>query len=136
MVGLVTWTIAGLASITPASGSVTPIEAILIGTFAGIACQEMCSVVKNRFNIDDSLDVFAVHGFGGILGTLSIALFGHAGWYEQVVGVISVGLYTLVITTIIVIIAKAIVPIRVESDSEEVGLDQSEHGEKAYDLSS
>ena len=61
---------------------------------------------------------------------------GHAGWYEQVVGVISVGLYTLVITTIIVIIAKAIVPIRVESDSEEVGLDQSEHGEKAYDLSS
>tara|TARA_Y100001936_G_scaffold138141_1_gene134940 strand:+ start:4967 stop:6199 length:1233 start_codon:yes stop_codon:yes gene_type:complete len=136
MVGLVTGTIAGLASITPASGSVTPIEAILIGTFAGIACQEMCSVVKNRFNIDDSLDVFAVHGFGGILGTLSIAVFGHAGWYEQVFGVLSVGIYTLVITTIIVIIVKAIVPIRVESDSEEVGLDQSEHGEKAYDLSS
>ena len=136
MVGLVTGTIAGLASITPASGSVTPIEAILIGTFAGIACQEMCSVVKNRFNIDDSLDVFAVHGFGGILGTLSIAVFGHAGWYEQVFGVLSVGIYTLVITTIIVIIVKAIVPIRVESESEEVGLDQSEHGEKAYDLSS
>ena len=136
MVGLVTGTIAGLASITPASGSVTPMEAILIGAFAGIACQEMCSIVKNKFNVDDSLDVFAVHGFGGILGTLSIALFGHAGWYEQIFGVLSVGIYTLAATTFIIIICKAIVPLRVESESEEVGLDQSEHGEKAYDLSS
>ena len=93
-------------------------------------------MIKNKFNIDDSLDVFAVHGFGGILGTLSIAAFGHAGWYEQLYGVLTVGIYTLVMTTIIVVVVKAIVPLRVESDDEEVGLDQSEHGEKAYDLSS
>jgi Amt family ammonium transporter len=96
----------------------------------------MCTVVKSKFNIDDSLDVFAVHGFGGILGTLSIAAFGHAGWYEQLFGVVTVGIYTVVITTIIVILVKSIVPIRVDSDNEEVGLDQSEHGEKAYDLNS
>ena len=136
LVGLVTGTIAGLATITPASGSVTPLEAILLGSIAGILCQEMCSVIKNKFNIDDSLDVFAVHGFGGILGTLSIAAFGHAGWYEQLYGVLTVGIYTLVMTTIIVVVVKAIVPLRVESDDEEIGLDQSEHGEKAYDLSS
>ena len=136
LVGLVTGTIAGLATITPASGSVTPFEAILLGSFAGIVCQEMCSVVKNKFNIDDSLDVFAVHGFGGILGTLSIAFFGHAGWYEQLSGVLIVGIYTLVITALIVVFVKMVVPIRVESDNEEVGLDQSEHGEKAYDLNS
>ena len=74
LVGLVTGTIAGLATITPASGSVTPVEAFLIGSVAGVVCQEMCSIVKNKFNLDDSLDVFAVHGFGGILGTISLSL--------------------------------------------------------------
>jgi len=132
LVGLATGTIAGLATITPASGSVSPMEAILIGAFVGIACQEMCSVVKNQFNIDDSLDVFAVHGVGGIIGTLSVAFFGYAGWYEQLFGVTVVGIYTIVITTVIVLVAKSIVPIRVSGDEEESGLDLSEHGEKAY----
>ena len=136
LVGLVTGTIAGLATITPASGSVSPMEAILIGSFAGVVCQEMCSIVKNKFNLDDSLDVFAVHGFGGILGTLSIAFFGYAGWYEQISGVLIVGVYTLVITYLIIIACKALVPIRVKSDDEENGLDLSEHGEKAYSLNS
>ena len=136
LVGLVTGTIAGLATITPASGSVSPMEAIFIGSFAGIVCQEMCSIVKNKFNLDDSLDVFAVHGFGGILGTLSIAFFGYAGWYEQISGVLIVGIYTLVITYLIIIACKAFVPLRVETDDEENGLDLSEHGEKAYSLNS
>ena len=132
LVGLATGTIAGLATITPASGSVSPMEAILIGAFVGIACQEMCSVVKNQFNIDDSLDVFAVHGVGGIIGTLSIAFFGYAGWYEQFFGIAVVGIYTIVITAVIILVAKSIVPIRVSGDEEESGLDLSEHGEKAY----
>ena len=105
LVGLATGTIAGLATITPASGSVSPMEAILIGAFVGVVCQEMCSVVKNKFNVDDSLDVFAVHGMGGIIGTLSIAFFGYAGWYEQLVGVTAVGLYTIAITTVIVLLS-------------------------------
>ena len=96
----------------------------------------MCSVVKNKFKLDDSLDVFAVHGFGGILGTLSIAFFGHAGWYEQVYGVMVVGVFTVAITTLIVVVTMKIVPIRVDEESEEKGLDLSEHGEKAYDLNS
>ena len=136
LVGLVTGTIAGLATITPASGSVTPVEAFIIGSVAGVVCQEMCSVVKNKFNLDDSLDVFAVHGFGGILGVISIAVFGHAGWYEQIFAILVVGIFTIVITTLIVIITMKIVPIRVDEDSEERGLDLSEHGEKAYDLNS
>ena len=136
LVGLVTGTIAGLATITPASGSVTPVEAFIIGSVAGVVCQEMCSVVKNKFNLDDSLDVFAVHGFGGILGTISIAVFGHAGWYEQIFAILVVGIFTIAITTLIVIITMKIVPIRVDEDSEERGLDLSEHGEKAYDLNS
>ena len=134
LVGLATGTIAGLATITPASGSVSPMEAILIGAFVGVVCQEMCSVVKNKFNVDDSLDVFAVHGMGGIIGTLSIAFFGYAGWYEQLVGVTAVGLYTIAITTVIVLVAKSIVPIRANEDEEQSGLDLAEHGEKAYNI--
>ena len=111
-------------------------EAFIIGSVAGIVCQEMCSVVKNKFKLDDSLDVFAVHGFGGILGTLSIAFFGHAGWYEQIYGVLVVGVFTFTITTLIVVVTMKIVPIRVNEESEEKGLDLSEHGEKAYDLNS
>ena len=132
LVGLATGTIAGLATITPASGSVSPMEAILIGAFVGIVCQEMCSVVKNQFNIDDSLDVFAVHGIGGMIGVLSIAFFGYAGWYEQFFGIAVVGIYTIVITAVIILVAKSIVPIRVSGEEEESGLDLSEHGEKAY----
>jgi Amt family ammonium transporter len=132
LVGLATGTIAGLATITPASGSVSPMEAILIGAFVGIVCQEMCSVVKNQFNIDDSLDVFAVHGVGGMIGVLSIAFFGYAGWYEQFFGIAVVGIYTIVITAVIILVAKSIVPIRVSGEEEESGLDLSEHGEKAY----
>ena len=63
LVGLVTGTIAGLATITPASGSVTPLEAFIIGSVAGVVCQEMCSVVKNKFNLDDSLDVIVIVSF-------------------------------------------------------------------------
>ena len=74
LVGLVTGTIAGLASITPASGWVSPVEALMIGSIAGIVCQIMCEIIKGWFRIDDTLDVFAVHGVGGIFGTIMLSV--------------------------------------------------------------
>ena len=136
LVGLVTGTIAGLASITPASGSVGPVEALIIGAVAGVLCQEMCRVVKSFMKIDDTLDVFAVHGVGGIFGIIMLAVFGHADWAAQLGGLVVVGIWTLVITTILVFIAKAIFPIRVSADDEVIGLDQTSHGERGYDLTS
>ncbi|MGB0159983.1 MAG: ammonium transporter, partial [Thalassovita mediterranea] len=80
LVGLVTGTIAGLASITPASGFVGPVEALIIGAVAGVLCQEAVNLVRNKLRIDDTLDVFAVHGVGGIFGTIMIAGFGAGSW--------------------------------------------------------
>jgi Amt family ammonium transporter len=136
LVGLVTGTIAGLASITPASGSVGPIEALLIGSIAGIMCQELCHVVKRALKIDDTLDVFAVHGVGGMFGIVMLAVFGHAGWTEQLGGLAVVGLWTVIVTTVIVLVVKAIFPIRVNEEDEHTGLDLASHGERAYDMSS
>jgi len=136
LVGIVTGTIAGLASITPAAGSVDPFQALIIGSIAGVMCQELCGVVKNLLKIDDTLDVFAVHGAGGIFGTLMLVAFGHAGATEQVGGLIVVGIYTIVVTTVIIFVVKVITPIRVDAEEEEIGLDLISHGERAYDMSS
>lgn len=136
LVGMVTGTIAGLASITPASGSVGPVEALLIGGIAGIMCQELCGVVKNVLNIDDTLDVFAVHGVGGMFGIIMLAVFGHASWTAQLGGLAVVGAWTLVTTVVIILVVKAIVPLRVSEEDETTGLDLSSHGERAYDMSS
>lgn len=94
MVGLVTGTIAGLASITPASGSVGPVEALLIGGIAGILCQEAVGLIRNILKIDDTLDVMAVHGVGGIFGTLMIAVLGHGGFGPQIAALGVVGVWT------------------------------------------
>ncbi len=136
LVGLVTGTIAGLASITPASGSVGPIEALIIGGIAGIMCQELCGLVKRGLKIDDTLDVFAVHGVGGMFGIVMLAVFGHAGWTEQLGGLAVVGVWTVVTTVIIVLVVKAIFPIRVGEEEEYTGLDLTSHGERAYDMTS
>lgn len=136
LVGIVTGTIAGLASITPASGSVSPMEAMLIGGIAGIMCQELCAVVKKVIKIDDTLDVFAVHGVGGIFGILMLAVFGHASWTAQLGGLAVVGIWTTVVTVGLVVIVKMIFPIRVSDEDEITGLDLASHGERAYDLSS
>lgn len=136
LVGMVTGTIAGLASITPASGSVGPVEALIIGAVAGILCQEMCRLVKGAMGIDDTLDVFAVHGIGGMFGILMLSVFGHAAWASQLTGLVVVGIWTLVITTILVLVSKAIFPLRVDDDAETTGLDLTSHGERAYDMSS
>ena len=119
LVGAVTGCIAGLASITPASGSVGPMGGLIIGLISGGVCYYMVNVVKETFNIDDSLDVFAVHGIGGLLGILLIPFltaesYGGIGYDEgssfsdlmttQVIGAVSVGLFTLVGSVILLLI--------------------------------
>jgi len=136
LVGLVTGTIAGLASITPASGFVGPMEALIIGAVAGVLCQEMVNLVRNKMQIDDTLDVFAVHGVGGIFGTLMIAVFGAGAWAAQLGALVIVGIFTVVVTIVLVKAAAAITSLRVDLESETNGLDLSVHGERAYDMNS
>ncbi|UWQ85394.1 ammonium transporter [Leisingera caerulea] len=136
LVGLVTGTIAGLASITPASGFVGPVEALIIGAVAGVLCQEMVNLIRNRMQIDDTLDVFAVHGVGGIFGTIMIAVFGAGAWAAQLSALVIVGIFTVVVTILLVKLTAAITSLRVDLESETNGLDLSVHGERAYDMNS
>ncbi len=142
MVGLVTGTIAGLASITPASGFVGPVGALFIGAVAGVMCQIMCGVVKDMMKIDDSLDVFAVHGVGGVFGTLMVpllamnALEGGQGLMTQIIALIAVGIFTLIVTVVITVLCKSVFGLRVSEEDEIEGLDYTAHGERAYDMAS
>ena len=136
LVGMVTGTIAGLASITPASGFVGPVEALVIGSVAGILCQEAVNLIRNKIKIDDTLDVFAVHGVGGIFGTIMIAVFGAGTWAAQLGGLAIVGGYTVVVTTVLIIICKAVTSLRVDEETEVNGLDLAVHGERAYEFNS
>jgi len=136
LVGIVTGTIAGLASITPASGFVDPVTALCIGGVAGILCQEAVVLVRNTLKIDDTLDVFAVHGVGGIFGTIVIALVGQGTWVAQLGSLAIVGVFTTVVTVALVYIVKAITPLRVDEETEQTGLDLAVHGERAYDTTS
>ena len=144
MIGLVTGTIAGLASITPASGFVGPMGALIIGICAGSICYLIVNVVKNKFNIDDSLDVFAVHGAGGVIGTILVAFLAHdslggAGYASgmnaisqlvtQLTGVVSVLVWSVVGTIVIALVIKKTTGLRVDSKEEDQGLDISAHGE-------
>ncbi len=144
MVGLVTGTIAGLASITPASGFVGPIGALIIGAVAGVLCQLFVGWVKDRFKIDDTLDVFAVHGVGGIFGTLMAPILaaeslGGGGLSEgqglstQLIALAAVGVFTLVVTVVLVKVSSLVYPLRVSEEEEVEGLDYTSHGEQAYD---
>jgi Amt family ammonium transporter len=136
LVGLVTGTIAGLASITPASGFVGPWAALLIGAIAGVLCQEAVTLVRNKLKVDDTLDVFAVHGVGGIFGTVMIAALGAGTWAAQLGSLAIVGIFTTVVTLVTAYACRAIVPMRVDAEAESNGLDLSSHGERAYDLTS
>jgi Amt family ammonium transporter len=150
LVGIVTGTIAGLATITPASGSVGPMGAIIIGASAGVICYFACGFVKEKLGVDDSLDVAAVHGVGGILGTLMVAYLGWKGelgglginldnWQDQLVvqaqGCIAAIVLSVIATFLIVkIIGSLLGGIRVSEEDETKGLDQALHGENAYTL--
>ena len=144
LVGLVTGTIAGLATITPASGFVDPKSAFIIGVAAGSVCYYFSVLIKQTFNIDDSLDVFAVHGVGGMLGTIMVGFLanesigGTAGsWAQakvQITGVIAVATLSIVATYIIVKIVQSIVGLRVSNKDAQEGLDITSHGERGYHL--
>lgn len=136
LVGLVTGTIAGLASITPASGFVGPVAALIIGAVAGILCQEAVNLIRNKLKIDDTLDVFAVHGVGGIFGTIMIAVFGQGTFAAQLGSLVIVGVFTIVVTILLIKLVGLITPLRVDEETETNGLDLSVHGERAYDVSS
>jgi len=136
LVGIVTGSIAGLASITPASGFVGPFEALIIGALAGILCQEAATLIRNRLRIDDMLDVFALHGIGGIFGTMMIAILGKGTWIAQFGSLIFVGVFTTIVTIALIKIVGAITPLRTERETEEAGLDLAVHGEHAYDHAS
>jgi Amt family ammonium transporter len=149
VVGLVTGTIAGLATITPASGSVGPLGGLVIGCAAGLVCYWAVGIIKRRFQTDDSLDVFGVHGVGGMLGVILAAVFaapslqglGYAEGmgmgsqlYVQVVGVVATLVWSVVLTYILLKIVNAICGLRVSADQENEGLDITGHGERGYNL--
>ena len=136
LVGIVTGTIAGLASITPASGFVGPWEALLIGSIAGILCQEAVVLIRNKAKIDDTLDVMAVHGVGGIFGTVMIAAFGAGTWTAQLGSLAIVGVYTTIVTVGLILLCRLVTPLRVDEETEVGGLDLAVHGERAYDITS
>ena len=136
LVGMVTGTIAGLATITPASGFVGPVDALIIGSIAGVLCQEAVTLVRNTFKIDDTLDVFAVHGVGGIFGTIMIAVIGAGSWAAQMGSLVIVGFFTVLMTFSLVKLVALLTPLRVSEEEEYTGLDLSAHGERAYDHSS
>jgi Amt family ammonium transporter len=136
LVGIVTGTIAGLASVTPASGFIEPWHALVIGGVAGILCQEAVGLIRNKIKIDDTLDVFAVHGVGGIFGTIMIAVFGIGSWASQLGALAIVGFYTTVVTVAMIYLCKAVTQLRVDPETENTGLDLAAHGERAYDITS
>ena len=149
LVGLVTGTIAGLATVTPASGFIGPMGGFICGLAGGVVCYYCVDLVKVKFNLDDSLDVFAVHGVGGATGTLLVAIlilpiFAGIGLGEgvsafnqlvvQATGIISTVIWTVLATTVIVLITKKITGLRVEDEDEVEGLDYKAHGETGYKL--
>jgi ammonium transporter, Amt family len=136
LVGMVTGTVAGLATSTPAAGYIHPFAAMITGALAGVLCQEALRLVRVRLKIDDTLDVFAVHCVGGGLGILLVALFGAAPIVAQFGSLVICLLWTVVMTYAIAKALTLVVPMRVSAEDEAQGLDISSHGEQAYDLTS
>ena len=147
MVGLVTGAIAGLATVTPASGFIGPVGGVLLGLIGGTLCYVAVDIVKHRMRVDDLLDVLAVHGCGGALGTLATAflalpLFAGVGlktgvgaqFAVQLIGVLAVAAWSAAATAVLVKVTQALVGLRVSDDEELTGLDQAAHGESAYNL--
>ena len=151
--GAVTGMVAGLGTITPASGFVGPGGALVIGILAGIVCFTATQYIKRVLKIDDSLDVFPVHGVGGILGTLLagvfsatyLGVFSGYGFAEgidsmgaqlavQLTGVLATVVFTIVVTYIILKLIDALIGLRVDEEDEIQGLDISLHEERGYDL--
>ncbi len=145
-VGLLTGAVAGLATITPAAGFVTTQDAMLIGIISGIGCF-LAVKLKNKLGWDDALDVWGVHGMGGVFGTILLGVFatqainGQSGLLEgnsaffmkELVAVVVASAYAFIFTYIMLVVINFITPVKVSEIDEESGLDYSLHGEKAYD---
>jgi Amt family ammonium transporter len=149
VLGIVTGMVAGLGTITPASGFAGPMGAIAIGGIAGVVCFFATSWMKRSLKIDDSLDVTPVHGVGGVMGTLLTGVFasaslGGVGYPEgmtmekqvmvQITGILAVGAWSGIVTWVLLKLSDAFAGLRVTGDEETEGLDTVEHNEKGYNL--
>ena len=149
MVGLVTGVVGGLATVTPASGYVGPVGGLVLGVCASLVCFYAVDLVKHRLKIDDSLDVFAVHGVGGILGSLLVAVLAHpalggvgygsvggmaAQAAVQVEGVLSVLAWSAGVTLVILFVTKRVTGLRARDEDIDDGLDLSTHGERSLSI--
>ncbi|MEO9462918.1 MAG: ammonium transporter [Marinomonas sp.] len=149
MVGWATGVIAGLATVTPAAGSIGPGAAILLGIMGSVICYLAIQQIKHRMGIDDTLDVFAVHGVGGMIGAIMVAVFmsetfGGVGYGEGVtmssqfigqlasIGIVAV--WSAVGTAILALMVSMVFPMRSGKDEEQEGLDITSHGERAWEL--
>lgn len=145
-VGLMTGAVAGLATITPAAGFVPLWAAMIIGILAGFICYWAVHL-KNKLGWDDALDVWGVHGVGGTLGTILLGVFAYksingqsglldgdsAFFFKEVVAVLGAAAYAFIFTYVMLAIINFITPVKVSESDENVGIDESIHGEKAYD---
>ena len=147
VLGIVTGMVAGLGTITPASGFVGPIGALIIGSLAGVICYEATQYIKKGLGIDDSLDVFPVHGVGGILGTTLTGVFVSASWggaglpegvsmgsqvMVQIIGVITTVIWCGFFTYVILKVVDGLNGLRLSEEDEETGIDLTQHGEAGY----
>ena len=150
-VGLLTGAVAGLATITPAAGFVSTTSAVIIGILAGVICY-FAVALKNKLHWDDALDVWGVHGVGGLIGTICVGLFGSMAvnefvgangvfcgggpglLFKQLVAVVGSSIYALVFTLVMLWIINFVTPVRVSDVEEQTGLDASLHGETAYEM--
>ncbi len=151
--GAVTGMVAGLATITPASGSVGPAGGMLVGIAGGAICYFATTTMKNKLKIDDSLDVFPVHGVGGMLGTFlagilvsqNLGVFSGNGYADgmtmgsqlgvQITGILATAIYTAVLTFIILKVVGALTSgIRISDEEEQIGCDITDHDEKGYSM--
>jgi Amt family ammonium transporter len=145
-VGLLTGAVAGLATITPAAGFVPLWAAMLIGIAAGAVCF-LAVQLKNKLGWDDALDVWGVHGIGGVLGTVLLGVFAYshingqsgllegntAFFFKEVVAVVISAAYAFLFTYLMLVLINLITPVKTTEQEEEIGIDQALHGERAYD---
>jgi Amt family ammonium transporter len=147
MLGVVTGVVAGLGTITPASGFVGPLGAVVIGLTAGTVCFFATQLLKRKLHIDDSLDVSPVHGVGGVIGTLLTGVFA-AAWLGgtgftvqtsvgaqlgvQALGVVAAAAWCAALTWVILKLMDVVFGLRVSEEKETEGLDLAEHGERGY----
>lgn len=145
--GLLTGAVAGLATVTPAAGYVSPLSAAIIGIVSGVICY--CAIaLKNKLDLDDALDVWGIHGVGGILGITMLGLLatrtfnphgvdgllcGNADFFgKEVAAVLSSSAYAFIFTYFMLWIIDKVTPVKVSATAEEIGLDEELHGEHAY----